>query len=367
MTTPQDRPAVSISLPGRLGDPASDFRSDRRTDPRMLEGLTPFGMDRHVPAPATGPDDTLEDRLAFAVEAEGGFEGLFAANVEGLPEIAGVDRTTETVIGVDGNLITLHIHRPSEVSGPLPAVVYLHGGGMALLSAAGPLYLRVYDELAATGLIVVGVEFRNAAGKLGPHPFPAGLNDCFSALEWVGAHREDLGVTKIAVAGDSGGANLTLAVTIKAKREGRLDLIDGTYALAPYISGAYGWAVQDKARELPSLIENDDHFISSAVTSVLVSLYDPEGLNARNPLAWPYFATEEDLTGLPPHVISTNEIDPVRDEGLAYARNLARAGVNVISRTVNGVCHDGELIFATALPDLHAAALKDVHDFTAGL
>ncbi|KOG29435.1 alpha/beta hydrolase fold domain-containing protein [Streptomyces viridochromogenes] len=367
MTTPQGLPEVPISLPGRLGDPASDFRSDRRTDPRMLQGLTPFGLDRHVPAPPTGPDDSLEDRLAFAAETETGFEGLFAALVEGLPEIPGVRRTTETAIGADGNPITLHVHRPSDVSGPLPAVVFLHGGGMALLSAAGPLYLRWYDELAATGVIVVGVEFRNAAGKLGPHPFPAGLDDCFSALEWVGAHREDLGVTRVAVAGDSGGANLALAVTIKAKREGRLDLIDGTYALAPYISGAYGWSVQDKARELPSLVENDDHFISSAVTSVLVSLYDPEGLNARNPLAWPYFATEEDLTGLPPHVISTNEIDPVRDEGLTYARRLARAGVDVISRTVNGVCHDGELVFATALPDLHAAALKDIHTFTAGL
>ena len=88
--------------------------------------------------------------------------------------------------GVDGNDITLYIHRPAGVDGPLPGVLHLHGGGMVLLEAAGRGYVRWRDELAAPGMVVVGVEFRNGGGKHGPYPFPAGLNDCTSALQWVG-------------------------------------------------------------------------------------------------------------------------------------------------------------------------------------
>ena len=72
------------------------------------------------------------------------------------------------------------------VSGTLLGVLHIHGGGMVILSAAGPLYTRWREALAASGMVVVGVEFRNAAGALGSHPFPAGLNDCSSALAWHG-------------------------------------------------------------------------------------------------------------------------------------------------------------------------------------
>ena len=62
--------------------------------------------------------------------------------------------------------------------------------------------------------------------------------------------------------------------------------------------------------------------------SVMAKVYDPGGENTENPLAWPYHAAAADLTGLPPHVISVNELDPLRDEGLAYWRKLVGAGVS---------------------------------------
>ena len=68
---------------------------------------------------------------------------------------------------------------------------------------------RWREHLAATGLVVVGVEFRNSAGKLGVHPYPAGLNDCAAAIRWVAANRADLGVSHLIVSGESGGGNLT--------------------------------------------------------------------------------------------------------------------------------------------------------------
>ena len=74
------------------------------------------------------------------------------------------------------------------------------------------------------------------------------------------------------------------------------------------------------------------------------SLYDPSSENAKNPLAWPYFATSEDVTGLPPHLISVNELDPHRDEGLAYFRKLSAAGVDATARVVVGTVHAWEIM-----------------------
>ena len=69
-----------------------------------------------------------------------------------------------------------------------------------------------------------------------------------------------------------------------------------------------------------------------------------------DPLAWPLCAAPEDLAGLPPHVISVNQLDPLRDEGLVYARKLLDAEVAVVSRTVNGTCHAGDVIFGGPCP-----------------
>ena len=70
-----------------------------------------------------------------------------------------------------------------------------------------------------------------------------------------------------------------------------------------------------------------------------------------------------DLEGLPPHVISVNQLDPLRDEGLAYHRALLDAGVSSVSRTVNGTCHAGDVLFRAALPDVYAATVRDLKGF----
>jgi len=305
----------------------------------------------------------LADKLAYAAANESGMEGVFAAVFADLPPITNVKRRTEVIKGVDGNDINLYIHTPQNMSGPLPCVYHTHGGGMVLLTAAGPTYVRWRDELAALGMVVVGVEFRNGAGKLGNHPFPAGLNDCMSGLQWVFDHKTALGISKIVTSGESGGGNLALAVCLKAKKDNRLAQIAGVYALCPYIYGA--WA--QKSKELPSLVENNCYLIDVRSMEVLSSIYDPENKNATNPLCWPYWATREDLQGLPPHVISVNELDPLRDEGLKYYQKLMAAGVRVYSRTVNGTCHAADVLFRKALPDVYAATLRDIKGFADSL
>ena len=129
--------------------------------------------------------------------------------------------------------------------------------------------------------------------------------------------------------------------------------------MCPYIYGAYGI----KTKVLPSLYENDGYFLLVKTMGALAAVYDPEGKNEKNPLCWPYHATIEDLEGLPPHVISVNELDPLRDEGLAYFRKLTRAGVDVYSRTVNGTIHAADVLFVKAVPEVSDATVRDIAGF----
>ena len=354
---------ATVNLPGRLGDPDVSLATDPRSDPRMVAALEPVGLaGRADPVPLT-PDSSLEDIRALAALGEPGFEHVFDIQFEALAPVEGVESRTEMISGVDGNDISLYIHRPAGDGGPRPGILHIHGGGMVILSATGASYRRWRDELAARGLVVVGVEFRNAAGALGCHPFPAALNDCASALEWMHAKRDDLGVSKLVVSGESGGGNLTLATTLKARQDGRLGTIDGVYAQCPYISGAYA----SPPPELASLHENDGYFLASDLMGYFVEAYDPGGANLTNPLAWPWHASADDLRGMPPHAVSVNELDPLRDEGLDYYRKLVRAGVPTYSRTVNGTCHAGDLLLPGAMPDVYAASAHDLAAFAHAL
>jgi len=352
----------SPALPGRLGNPGLDIRDDPRADPRMIAAMGPIGLDVAPPPSPVSAASPLADILEACMLAEAGFQMLFGMASEPT-ETPGVSSTVETITGSDGNEVTLFIHRPDDVDAALPCVVHTHGGGMTILTAADPGYGMWRDSLAATGLIVVGVEFRNAGGTLGAHPFPAGLNDCASAAQWVIANRDDLGVSTIVISGESGGGNLSIATALKANQEGWIDGIAGVYAQCPYISGAYA----DPPAELTSLFENDKYFLDVENMGAMAKAYDPDGANATNPLAWPMHASVSDLASLPPHVISVNELDPLRDEGLVYFRKLLDAGVSAVSRTVNGTCHAGDCLFVDAMPDVFAATIRDIKGFADSL
>ena len=346
-------------LPGLLSDPTKILRDDERIDRRLIEALAPFELDGLPADPPVDHSSNIEELLTFCSDVENGFEAFFETIFSTVKPIEGIERTTETLKGEDGHDITLYVHRPENVSKDIPCVYHLHGGGMVMLQAKKPAYAHWRDCLSATGMVVVGVEFRNGAGVLGNHPFPAGLDDCMSGLDWVHANKSSLGVSKIVVSGESGGGNLSLALTLRAKKEQKLNQIQGTYALCPYIYGAYGI----KTKVLPSLYENDGYFLLVKTIGALAAVYDPEGKNERNPLCWPYHATIEDLESLPPHVISVNELDPLRDEGLAYFRKLTRAGVDVYSRTVNGTVHAADVLFVEAVPEVSDATVRDIAGF----
>ncbi len=349
-------------LPGRLGNNDTTLETDERTDPRIVQALAAAGGLQTVESDATA-ESSYEECLAFCSAFEEANAAVHPQMLAAMPRFDNVEDSTESIAGVDGNPIALHIHRPTDCAGPLPGIVHMHGGGMVLMTAQDPNAVRWRKSLAASGLVVVGVEFRNGGGVLGTHPFPAGLNDCASAVHWVHANREALGISTLIVSGESGGGNLCIATALKANREGWVDAIDGVYAMCPYISGAYA----DPPAALPSLRENDDYVIGCKMMGALAKVYDPEGAHSKDPLAWPYHAQTSDLEGLPPHFVSVNELDPLRDEGLAFSRKLLAAGVPTVTHTINGTPHAGDQSFPDVIPDIYQASVRPVGGFARSL
>ena len=133
--------------------------------------------------------------------------------------------------------------------------------------------------------------------------------------------------------------------------------------MCPYISGSYA----NPPEELLSLSENDGYMLDCAMMTSLVKVYDPSGENNTNALAWPYHAEVGQMEGLPPHVISVNELDPLRDEGLAYYRKLLSAGVAAVGRTVHGTPHAGDQGFPDVIPDVHFETARSVYGFAKSL
>ncbi len=341
----------------------SKITDDPRIDPRIkaLFGALEF--------PAPEDVSSREELLAAASspEAVALREGLRsfldAADTEELAPSTGLTVTTLTLASEpDGNTINIQFIRPRS-SEPLPCVYYIHGGGMTTMSCFYGNYKAWGRIIAQQGVAVAMVDFRNALTPSSvPEvaPYPAGLNDCVSGLKWVSANGASLGINPdaIIVAGESGGGNLTLATGLRLKREGRLDLIQGLYALCPYIAGI--WPLEQN----PSSIENNGILLDLHNNNGAMA-YGIDELKRRNPLAWPGFATVDDVRGLPPTMISVNECDPLRDEGINFYRLLMSAGVPALCRQVMGTIHGTE-IFPMTCPETSRETARSIADFCRG-
>jgi len=340
---------------------ASKLAEDPRIDPRIkaifgaMEVLT-------VPGDVASREDLLAEENSEAANARAAMQKAMmdAVDNEHVAPSAGLVIQTEQLRSApDGNTINIQFIRP-EGGEHLPCVYYIHGGGMATMSCFDGMYRAWGKIIAAQGVAVAMVDFRNALrASSAPEvaPFPAGLNDCVSGLKWVHANSAALNIdpAKIIVAGESGGGNLTLATGLKLKQDGDLGLIKGLYALCPYIAGQW------PQPQYPSSTENNGillelHNNRGAMT------YGIEAFRDRNPLAWPGFATAEDVQGLPPTVISVNECDPLRDEGVAFYRLLLQSGVAARCRQVMGTIHGTE-IFAVCCPDISRDTASDIANF----
>lgn len=349
---------------------ASSPAKDPRIDPQMLKAAAKLGIDSAVPAsPLSNPniDIRLEDLIQDIHNSEKvqeSFHNLIVDHETGHGVLYSLEHVRNPN---DGFQIDLHIHRPADQKNGtlLPAVVIIHGGAMVMFHAYGVLYRRWAHDLARRGLVAINVSYRNAVSSDGMkhNPFPTGLNDCVAAIHWISENRTRLGISKLVLQGESGGANLAIATTMKLLRDGHGSIIDGLYIISPYVSGSYDKPDEWKTSHgLASLVECDGYLLNCMTMSMFAKVYDPAKRNEHNPLAWPWFASRADFAGFPRTVLTVDELDPLRDEGLAVARKMAEAGVCVDSRVNAGMMHSAAL-WQGELSDLNEACLGDVKSF----
>jgi len=340
---------------------ASKLAEDPRIDPRIK---AIFGA---MPEMTTPGDVASREELLAQENSEAGRAAAAAQKAmidaidnEAVAPSAGLTIRTERFQSQpDGNWINIQYIRP-DTDERLPCVYYIHGGGMTVMSCFDGMYRAWGRIIAAQGVAVAMVDFRNALrASSAPEvaPFPAGLNDCVSGLKWLHAQADALNIdpARVIVAGESGGGNLTLATGLKLKQDGDLGLIKGLYALCPYIAGQ--WPLPQN----PSSTENNGIMLDLHNNRGAMG-YGIEAFNARNPLAWPSFATADDIKGFPPTVISVNECDPLRDEGINFYRLLMYNGVAARCRQVMGTIHGTE-IFSICCPEISRDTASDIANF----
>ncbi len=339
---------------------SSKLKDDPRIDPRIkaLMGAMPTASQGDAVDREELLAEASSDKGIAVREALTGF--MTMCDDEKIAPSTGLDISThEFTSSPDGNDIKVQLIRP-EAEGPLPCVYYIHGGGMQFMSCFDGMYKAWGRIIAGQGVAVAMVDFRNclmASSAPEVAPFPAGLNDCVSGVKWLHTNAASLGIDsdRIIVAGESGGGNLTLATGLKLKQDGDLGYIRGLYALCPYIAGQW------PQERFPSSIENNGILLDLHNNRGAIA-YGIEAFEKQNPLAWPSFANEDDVKGLVPTVISVNECDPLRDEGIEFYRLLQRAGVPARCRQAMGTIHGTE-IFALSCPDISRETAGSIAQF----
>jgi acetyl esterase/lipase len=246
--------------------------------------------------------------------------------------------------GPDGE-ISITIVRPSEVNGSLPAVVYTHGGGWVLGNFA------THERLVRNLTVRSGAAFVFVNYTPSPEAhYPIAIEQVYGTVDWVARRGAELGLdgARLAVAGDSVGGNMTAAVTLMAKERGGPE-IRYQALLYPVTDASFGTETYTTFANGPWLTRNAMEWFWDA--------YAPDRARRQEPTASPLQASLEQLRGLPPTLVITDEADVLRDEGEAYARKLVAAGVDVTAKRYDGVFHDFMMLNALAETNAARAAV----------
>ena len=245
---------------------------------------------------------------------------MFRAMQAGAPEIEVV-----RVIDVTAGTVPARIYRPTG-DGPFPVVMMFHGGGWVIgdLDTAD---CQSREVCRGVGALVISVDYRLAP----EHPFPAAAEDCYAATLWVASNAgdHDGNPALLALAGDSAGGNLAAVVAQMLRDRGGPGVVF-QLLVYPVTDGVHF----DRA----SYRDNAEGYLLTAESMRWFwDHYVPTAQDRHNPYASPLLAT--DLSALPPALVMTAQFDPLRDEGEAYARALAAAGVDARFIRYDGFIH----------------------------
>jgi acetyl esterase len=289
---------------------------------------------------AAGVRPVHELTVADARDAE--IAGLSANMSEPVAEVR------DFVLKVPAGPIPARMYLP-DAPRPLPVLAYFFGGGWVLgsLETAEPVCRRLANAALCA---VVSIAYRRAPED----PFPAAVEDCYAATCWVAEHGEvhGLDATRLAVGGASSGGNLAAAVALLARDRDGPSLAFQLLVYPPL----------DHRAATPSRREPVERpFFGPEDVAWCWSHYLADPVDGESPSASPLRAS--DLGGLPPALVMTAEVDPLRDEGELYAARLREAGVSVELGRFDGVMHGffsltNELDSAVEAQELAAAALR---------
>jgi acetyl esterase len=253
----------------------------------------------------------------------------------------------DLVAGVTAGPIALRLYRPAE--GVLPALVYFHGGGWVVgdLETHDVVCRQIAMQAHA---VVIAVDYRLAP----EHPFPAAVEDAWSATTWIAAHAPELGIDakRLAVGGDSAGGGLAAVVALMARDSSKLRL---TLQVLVY-------PVTDLRAESASYSNYaEGYLLTRAAMQWYIAQYAPTPQAIDNWRASPLHAPW--VHGVAPALIIAAELDPLCDEGEAYARRLQGARVPVEYQRLDGMIHGfltmgGRIDAANKAVSIIADALK---------
>ena len=327
-------PLLFASVLSQAAIAAPDVASDPNLDPQVQSFLVQINKDPspfwELPQPK--PQETLT-----------GLQNKTSVDMSGVT-------TTERTITQGGHEVKLHIMKPDHAEGKPGVLLFIHGG--VWIAGNFQNHQRLLRDLVVgSGQIGVFVEY----SPLPAAKFPTQLDESYAALEWVAAHGAEFGAdgSRIAIAGNSVGGDMTAALTLMAKDK-KGPKISYQVLLIP---------ATDASVDTESyLTYGTGRFLARAFMKYGWDLYAPDVKTRLNPYVSPLRASLEGLKDLPPALVITAENDPLRDEGEAYARKLKQAGVSVDAVRYNGTIHDFVLLNALREVPSTKAALRQASD-----
>jgi acetyl esterase/lipase len=287
---------------------------DHRVDPELRELLE-----------LTPPTELNHDNLSATRDMQA--ELTRQTNAQ-LPEIEGVSQEDRMVPGPAGDPdVRIRIYKPTEQTEPLPGFFWIHGGGYVL----GDIDSNDYASklwVKNVGCVIVSVDYRRAPEA----PYPAPLEDCYAALEWMVTHADELGIdqSRIAIGGASAGGGLASGLALLVRDRAEMTVV-AQLLMYPMINDKN---VAPATDTLP-----DTHIWSRAKNLFGWTCYLGQEPGAEDIPIYAAAFRAEDLSGLPPALIVVGDLDLFLEENLDYAGRLIKAGVLTELHVYPGAYH----------------------------